>query len=384
MNAPAAPLAALPAVLPGITAAAARHDREGSFPHGSLAALRDAGLLALTVPAAVGGGGAGLRVSALAVEAVGAACPATALVLAMQYLKHAALARSRDWPAALRVEMQRSAVEDGALINALRVEPELGSPTRGGLPATVARRTPNGWVLSGRKRYSTGLPALRWLEVWARTDEEAPRVGAFVVPADAPGIEMVETWDHLGLRASGSHDAVFHAVPIPAEHAIGLAQPGAAAGPDARQMAWNNVLVPAVYTGVARAARAWTVGFVRRRTPSGLGAPLAELPRVQEAMGEVEGLIAANRRIAEAIALATDAGEPPSAAESGALKVVMAENAVRAVERCTLLAGNHAHDRSNPLERHWRDAQCARMHAPAIDAAHLAAGRAALAGEAAP
>ena len=195
---------------------------------------------------------------------------------------------------------------------------------------------------------------------------------------------MVETWDHLGLRASGSHDVVFHAVPIPADHAIGLAPPGAAAGPDARQMAWNNVLVPAVYTGVARAARDWTVGFVRRRAPSGLGAPLAGLARVQEAIGEIEGLIAANRRIAEAIALATDAGEPPSAAESGALKVVMAENAVRAVERCTLLAGNHAHDRANPLERHWRDVQCARMHAPAIDAAHLAAGRAALAGEAAP
>jgi alkylation response protein AidB-like acyl-CoA dehydrogenase len=209
MNAPAAPFAALPAVLPGIAAAAERHDREGSFPHGSLDALRDAGLLALAVPAAVGGGGAGLRVSALAVEAVGAACPATALVLGMQYLKHAALARSPAWPAALRVEVQRSAVEDGALINALRVEPELGSPTRGGLPATVARRTPNGWLLSGRKRYSTGLPALRWLEVWARTDEDALRVGTFLVPADAPGIEVVETWHHLGLRASGSHDAVF-------------------------------------------------------------------------------------------------------------------------------------------------------------------------------
>ena len=93
-------------VLPGIAAAAARHDREGSFPHASLAALRDAGLLALTVPAAVGGGGAGLRVSAPRSRQVGEACPATALVLAMQYLKHAALARSPAWPAALRVEVR--------------------------------------------------------------------------------------------------------------------------------------------------------------------------------------------------------------------------------------------------------------------------------------
>ena len=186
VNAFAGPLAALPGLLPGIAATAARHDRDGSFPHGNLAALRGAGLLALTVPAALGGGGAGLRVAAAAVEQVGAACPATALVLAMQYLKHAALARSPAWPAALREMVQRDAVDEGALINVLRVEPELGSPTRGGLPATVARRTADGWALSGRKRYSTGLPALRWLEVWARTDEETPRVGSFLVPTDAP------------------------------------------------------------------------------------------------------------------------------------------------------------------------------------------------------
>lgn len=83
MNASATPLAALPALLPDIAAAAARHDREGSFPHDSLAALRRAGLPALTVPAALGGG-AGLRLTAEAVTRISAAFPATALVLAMR------------------------------------------------------------------------------------------------------------------------------------------------------------------------------------------------------------------------------------------------------------------------------------------------------------
>ncbi|MBK1656658.1 acyl-CoA dehydrogenase family protein [Paracraurococcus ruber] len=379
MKAATAPLARLVALLPDIAAAAARHDRAASVPYDSLALLRDAGLPGLTVPAALGGGGAGLRQAADAIALLGSACPASALILVMQYIKHAALARSPAWPTALRQRVQREAVAEGALINALRVEPELGSPTRGGLPATVARRTADGWVLSGHKRYSTGVPALRWLEVHGRTDEAEPRIGSFLVPADAPGIEIRETWDHLGLRASGSHDVLFHAVPIPADHAIGLALPGPTSGPDAVQMAWNAVLVTAVYTGVARAARDWTLEFLRRRAPGSLGAPLAILPRVQEAVGQVEGLIAANTRMAEALALATDAGQPPSAAEAGVLKVILAENAVRAVECCTLLAGNHALDRANPLERHWRDVQCARMHAPAADAAQAAAGRAALA-----
>ena len=379
MNAVASPLRGFAGLLPGIAAAAARHDRDGSFPHDSLAALHGQGLLALTVPAARGGSGAGLRVAAEVITRLGAACPATALVLAMQYLKHAALARSPAWPEALQERVQRDAVTDGALINSLRVEPELGSPTRGGLPATIARRTVTGWEISGRKRYATGAPGLRWLEVWGRTDEAAPRVGTFLVPAGAPGVGIVETWDHLGLRASGSHDVTLEAVRLPFGHAIGLTPPGGGAEPDAAQMVWNTVLVTAVYTGVARGARDWIIGFLRRRAPGSLGTPLAELPRVQEAIGQIEGLLAANARIAAALAQATDDGRVPAAAESGALKVVLAENAVRAVEQATLLAGNHAHDRANPLERHWRDVQCARMHAPAIDAAHLTAGRAALA-----
>jgi alkylation response protein AidB-like acyl-CoA dehydrogenase len=139
------------------------HDRDASFPHDSLAALHGQGLLALTVPAALGGGSVGLRVAAQVVAWLGAACPATALVVAMQYLKHAALARSPAWPETLRERVQRDAVTEGALINSLRVEADFGSPTCGGLPATIARRTVTGWEISGRKRYATGAPGLRWL-----------------------------------------------------------------------------------------------------------------------------------------------------------------------------------------------------------------------------
>lgn len=46
---------------------------------------------------------------------------------------------------------------------------------------------------------------MRWLAVWGWTDEPEPRVGMFLVPrpaADTPGIRVIESWDHLGLRAS--------------------------------------------------------------------------------------------------------------------------------------------------------------------------------------
>ena len=56
--------------------------------------------------------------------------------------------------------------------------------------------------------------------VWARTDEPETRVGQFLVPAGLPGTRVVETWDHLGLRASGSHDIIFDDVVFPLDHEI--------------------------------------------------------------------------------------------------------------------------------------------------------------------
>ncbi len=375
----AAGLDGLTPMLQAIATAAAEHDRDGSFPFDSVARLQEAGVLSLTVPASLGGGGAGLSLAAEAVTRVGAACPATALVLAMQLTRQSAIARNPTWPQDLRQRIGREAVTDGALINALRVEPELGSPTRGGMPATVARLRAGHWSISGRKRYATGAPGLRWMEVLARTDEETPRIGSFLVRSDTAGIGIVETWNHLGLRASGSHDVVFDDVTIPLDHAIGLLPIGEWGKPEQAQSAWSTLLVSAVYTGVARAARDWILRFVHTRVPSNLGAPLATLPRVIETIGAIEGALAANARITAAVASATDSGFPPGTAENGVLKVALTENAVRAVQLAVSLAGNHAHDRAQALERHWRDVQCALVHVPTADAAHLAAGRAALA-----
>ncbi len=365
-------------MLAAIAAAAAEHDRDGSFPFDSLARLHEAGVLSLTVPTALGGGGAGLSLAAEAVTRVGVACPATALVLAMQLTRQSAIARNPIWPQELRQRIGLDAVTDGALINSLRVEPELGSPTRGGIPATVARLRAGHWSIRGRKRYATGAPGLRWMEVLARTEEDTPRIGSFLVRADTPGIEIVETWNHLGLRASGSHDVVFHDVAIPLDHAVGLAPVGEGGRPEQAQSAWSTLLVSAVYTGVARAARDWILRFVHTRVPTNLGAPLATLPRVIETVGAIEGALAVNARVTDAVAAATDAGFPPTQAENGALKVALTENAVKAVQLAVSLAGNHAHDRAQALERHWRDVQCALVHVPTTDAAHLAAGRAAL------
>ena len=287
---------------PRFAARAALHDREASFPFENFKELSEAGLLALTVPAALGGGGAGARDAARILGIFAKADPSTALVLSMHYIQHLVMARSQRWPARLARKLAKETVESVALINALRVEPELGSPARGGLPATIARRTETGWRLTGRKIYSTGAPILKWYAVWAKTDEPEIRVGLFLVPAGLPGTRIEETWDHLGLRASGSHDVIFEDVAFPLDYEIDVRKPEEWATPDFTQGILSAILVSSIYDGVARAARDWLIQFLKERVPANLGAPLASLPRAQEILGAIETRLAVNARLIDSFA----------------------------------------------------------------------------------
>jgi len=359
-------------------ARAAQHDRDASFPFENFKELSEAGLLALTVPAALGGHGAGALDAARIIGIFGKADPSTALVLSMHYIQHLVMARSTRWPGRLSRKLAREAVEGVALINALRVEPDLGSPARGGLPATTARKTDTGWRLSGRKIYSTGAPILKWYAVWAKTDEPETRVGLFLVPAGLPGTRIVETWDHLGLRASGSHDVVFDDVVFPLDHEIDVRKPEEWRVPDFTQATVHAIFVAAIYDGIGRAARDWLIEFLKNRVPSNLSASLATLPRVQEVVGGIETRLAINARLIDSFAGDFDDGVLLSASESNIVKLTVTNNAVAIVEDALSLTSNHGLTRANPLERHYRDVLCGRVHTPQDDATRVMAGRLAL------
>jgi alkylation response protein AidB-like acyl-CoA dehydrogenase len=359
-------------------ARAAQHDRDASFPFENFNQLSEAGLLALTVPTALGGAGAGARDAARIIGIFGKADPSTALVLSMHYIQHLVMARSTRWPGRLSRKLAREAVEGVALINTLRVEPDLGSPARGGLPATITRKTETGWRLSGRKIYSTGAPILKWYAVWAKTDEPETRVGLFLVPAGLPGTRIVETWDHLGLRASGSHDVVFEDVVFPLDHEIDVRKPEEWRVPDFTQSTVHAIFVAAIYDGIARAARDWLIDFLKNRTPSNLGASLATLPRVQEVVGGIEAALTVNARLIDSFASDFDDGVLLSASESNTVKFTVTNNAVAVIEDALSLTSNHGLTRANPLERHYRDVLCGRVHTPQDDATRTIAGRLAL------
>jgi alkylation response protein AidB-like acyl-CoA dehydrogenase len=367
--------------LPDVTAALAKqaeeHDRSAAFPAGGIAEVHAAGLLTVTVAPRYGGPGAGLADTVTILRALGRGDPSVALISAMTMFTHAFQAIEPSWPEALYRDAVAESAQRPVLINTLRVEPELGTPARGGLPVTTARRVDGGWSLTGQKIFSTGAEGLTWMNVFARTEDEPAQVGGFLVRAGSPGIAIERTWDHLGLRASRSDDVIFTDTPVPDEATTGLAEPVPRQGSPVIT-AWNALGLTALYLGVADAARDWLLQFLAERTPASLGRPLATLPRFQTAAGEIDAALISAGTLISATAARVDAGDPEALAQASVAKLTATRGAINAVQEAVALIGNPGLTRRNPLERHLRDILCSRVHTPQDDSTLLAAGRAAL------
>lgn len=376
----------LQSALEQIAAHAARHDRDASFPFEEIALLERLGVTRLTAPVSAGGYGAGLSEARALVQRIGAADASVGLVMLWQFLFWAEVNQpDHGWSDSARDVVLRSIGSGKSLINALNVEPDLGSPSRGGMPATRAVRQDDGlWRITGRKTYATGIPALRWLLIAATiVDGGEARVGRFLIDAELGGLRIEETWDHVGLRATASHDVVFDDTPVPPGHLIAQDLPGRKmAGPSTRT-GWTGTLISSMYNGIAHASRDWLVDYLHRRVPSNLGAPLATLPRFQTALGEIELWLATNDRLLDDVACAVDGPDPNARQKACAfaplLKHQVTANAISVASLVLELTGNPGHSRHNPAERHLRDALTGRIHTPQSDVILLNAGRAALA-----
>jgi alkylation response protein AidB-like acyl-CoA dehydrogenase len=218
------------------------------------------------------------------------------------------------------------------------------------------------------------------MQVWARTDEDPVRTGAFLVRTDSPGITVEPTWDHLGLRASRSDDVIFDRVAVPLGNTLELAEPGPPGADPGGLRTWNVLGIAAIYLGVAGAALDWLTGYLRERVPTNLGAPLASLPRFQSEVGLISAGLLTATTLVGTIAAAVDRGDPVGAGHPGVAKTVATTAAIEAVQRAVALIGNAGLSRRHPLERHLRDVLCGRIHTPQDDVVLASAGRAQLEG----
>jgi alkylation response protein AidB-like acyl-CoA dehydrogenase len=339
---------------------AARHDLEASFPFDNFADLREAGFLKLTTPRAYGGDEASLYELVQLQERLAYGDGSTALAVGWHIGQMLHLRTTRKWPEELFAELCHAVVTDGAMINTFASEAASGSPSRGGKPETTAIADNGGWRITGRKTFSTLSPILDRFVVSAFVPDE-DRADDFLIHR-TDGVTVVETWDTLGMRATGSHDVVLDGVWVDARMRLGGGRGIDDGG------GWL-LHIPACYMGIALAARDYALAFARSYQPNTMKEPIAALPSVQHTIGEMEVELRTARSLLYAAADRWDReadNRPSLRPELGLAKYVVTNSAIRVVDLAMRIVGAASLERKRPLERYYRDVR-AGLHNPPMD-----------------
>src|SRR5690554_4711469 len=157
------------------------YDESGAFPYENISDLSEAGYLSLTVPEEYGGQDISLYQLILLQERLAYGDGSTVLAVGWHMGIMHQLGFTRHWPAPLFRDFCHKVVEQGEMINSFVTEPNTGSPTRGGAMQTYAEKTEGGWMLTGRKSYSTLSPVLHHFVILARIQGEERQNGEFYV-----------------------------------------------------------------------------------------------------------------------------------------------------------------------------------------------------------
>jgi alkylation response protein AidB-like acyl-CoA dehydrogenase len=357
------------------------------------AAIVGAGLHRLPVPAGAGGLGGTMSESAEVLVALGAVDGSAALGFAMHVHAVGSIADCVAWPASPRDRLYRSIVGDGALANNASTEDGGGSPARGAIPGTVARREAgtDGWTLTGEKTWTTWLPALRFAFVSARIDggagrserDSTPELGVFLVPLDGDGVERRPGFEAMGMRGSASGRLVLDGVRVPDDALVSrrhVDEPdprGAAPG------AWFAAAVAATYLGVGEGARGTVARWALDRRPGDGSTAVADIPSVQLRLGRLDATLRVARIVLFDATRRWDAATGDVAAQARIVpdlslaKVTATNAAVSATDEALRIAGGPGF-LAGRLERAFRDARAGLINPPLDDVALGSYGRAVL------
>ncbi|MGH8979348.1 MAG: acyl-CoA dehydrogenase family protein [Acidimicrobiia bacterium] len=345
------------------------HDRDGTFVEEAFAVLRDAGYLALAVPTELGGMGATIGQVAMAQAEMARYDASAALAVSM----HLHITLFGAW----RYRRQMPGAE--GLLRRVADERIVLVSTGGAdftRPNGIATRVDGGYRLNGRKIFCSQVPVGDvFSTLFTYEDPEAGRrVLSVGVPVKSEGVEVLNNWDTLGMRGTGSHDVVMTDVFVP-DAAVSAARPWGTLDPPLMIIVQNAMpVVAAVYMGVAERARDRAVELVT-------GTPKAEDPIVQRLVGLADYKIRVARwSLLGAIA---EIGVDPQPEVERVVAVlqakrVIAQESVSACDVAMEIAGGASYFRKLGIEQAVRDVRGVQFHPLTPELTLVHAGKVAL------
>ena len=331
---------------------AAAWERDRHYPAEAMLAAGQAGLTGLMVPREHGGLGLGLADTSGAVAIIASHDMGIAFALKVHANFTASLATAQE-------TYRRQYLDDllaGRLIGAfLLTEPDVGSDATA--ITTRARRDGEGWVLEGEKAWVTNGVAAGLLKVFAQTDPSLGwrGIAAFLVEADADGVERLPAYGMLGGHSCGVCGFRFSGVRLDDAamiHAPGEAFKGAMKGINIARAG-----VAAMSCGMMEAALNAALNSVAERRA--FGGTLADKQGVQWMLADAATDLEAARLLTREAVERFDRGEDAMIACAHAKKFAT-RVAWKAIADCMQVMGARGFriDGDHPVARHLA---CAKM-----------------------
>ncbi|MFI5839170.1 SfnB family sulfur acquisition oxidoreductase [Catenuloplanes sp. NPDC051500] len=343
---------------------AAARDAERRLPRAELDALSAAGLLAITVPATHGGAGVDTVTLTEVIRLLAAADPNIAQIPQSHFV-YVNVIRARG-TTEQQAFFYRELLAGKRFGNA---QSEAGTKHVQDYRTRLVRDG-DGFVLEGTKHYSTGALFAHWIPVLARGDDEKLHVA--YVPADAPGLTVIDDWNGMGQRTTASGTVRLDAVRVPADRV--LPHHLTFTGPQLHG-AVAQLLHAAIDAGIADGALAEAVEFVRTKSrphfESGFD-KASDDPLLIQRFGELAIEVRAAGALLADAARAVDAARAELTEESaGAASIAVAAAKVYA-DKAALAVTNALFEVSGTrssldplnLHRHWRNARTHTLHDP--------------------
>lgn len=243
---------------------AAQRDRKSELPHRQMEQLSASGLLAITVPAANGGADLPPSVVAEVIRILSTGDPNIGQIPHSHFV-YVNLLRLAGSPEQIR-EYSGQLLRGARIANA---QAERNTATAADIDTTLTPVEPGRLRIEGTKYYCTGSLFADILTVLTRLDDPVGATGlaegqyvAFL-PADAPGVEIVDDWAAMGQKTTGSGTIRFDGVLVDQSQVMSRA---AAVGKPTGYGAFAQLMHAAIDVGIARGALDAAAEFAREKS----------------------------------------------------------------------------------------------------------------------
>ncbi len=336
-----------------------KKDEEGGFPHEFHRAMAEGGWLGIAMPEEFGGSGLGITEAAAVMQAVAQSgagfSGASAVHMNIFGLNPVVVFGSDEQKR--RFLLPLIAGKEKACFAV--TEPDVGLDTT--RLKTRATREGNGYVISGRKIWTSTAQVTEKMLILARTTpyEEAARPSAgmslFYTDLDRTKVEVREI-HKMGRAAVNSNMLFIDGLKVPLEDRIG--EEGKGFQYILHGMNPERILIAAEAVGLGRAALARAARYAGERVV--FGRPIGQNQGIQHPLAERWIELEAAELLVYRAAAAYDAGED-SGAFANAAKYFAAEAGHRACEAAVLTHGGMGYAREYHVERYFREIQIARI-----------------------